>query len=81
MSVKLARICRSNGTQYVCSNGERYCKKGVPVAKAAGDGNHTGINRVHQEENTSIKKESDKNHVRKNITKKLFKLHSQDSIT
>ena len=49
-------------------------KKGVPIAKVAGDDDHTGINRVCQEGNTNIEKESDKNHVHKNITKKLFNL-------
>ena len=49
-------------------------KKGVPIAKVAGDDDHTGINRVCQQGNTKIEKESDKNHVRKNITKKLFNL-------
>ena len=44
--------------------------RGVPIAKVPGDYDHTGINRVHQEGNTSIEKESDKNHVCKNITKK-----------
>ena len=36
-------------------------KKGVPIAKVAGDDDHTGINRVHQEGETNIEKESDKN--------------------
>ena len=49
-------------------------KEGVPIAKVAGDDDHTGINRVHQQGNTKIEKESDKNHVHKNITKKLFNL-------
>ena len=36
-------------------------KKGVPIAKVAGDDDHTGINQVHQGGNISIEKESDKN--------------------
>ena len=32
------------------------------------------INRVHQEGNINIKKESDKSHVHKNVTKKLYGL-------
>ena len=40
-------------------------KKGVPIVKVAGDDDHTGINRVHQQGNTKIQKESDKNHVQK----------------
>ena len=46
-------------------------KRGVTVAKVAGDDDHTGINRVHQAGNTDIEKESEKNYVRKNVTKKL----------
>ena len=49
-------------------------KKGVQIAKVAEDDDHTGINRVHQEGKTSIEKESDKNHVQKNVTKKLYSL-------
>ena len=49
-------------------------KKGVPIAKVAGDDDHTGINRVHQQGNMSIEKESDKNHVHKNVSKKLYAL-------
>ena len=44
-------------------------KKGVPIAKVVGDDDHTGINRVHQEGKTNIEKESDRNHVHKNVTK------------
>ena len=40
-------------------------KKGVPIVKVAGNDDHTGINRVHQQGNTEIEKESDKNHVQK----------------
>ena len=49
-------------------------RKGVPIAKVAGGDYHTGINRVCQQGNTNIEQESDKNHVRKNITKKLYGL-------
>ena len=57
-------------------------KKGVPVTKVAGDDDHTGINRVRQLGNTNIVKESDKNHVHKNVTKKLHSLQkSHKSLT
>ena len=57
-------------------------KKGVPIAKVAGDDDHTGINRVHQEGKTNIEKESDRNHVCKNVTKKLYSLQkSYKSLT
>ena len=49
-------------------------QKGIPVVKVAGDDDHTGINRVHQMGNRNIEKESDKNHVCKNVTKKLYSL-------
>lgn len=52
-------------------------EKNVKVAKVAGDDDHTGINRVRQEGNIEIIKESDKNHVRKNVTKRLYPLAKQ----
>ena len=50
--------------------------KGVEIYKVAGDDYHTGINRIRQG-NINIEKESDKNHVRKNVTKKLYALAKQ----
>ena len=38
-------------------------KRGVPIVKVAADDDHTGINRVRQQGNTKIQKESDKNYV------------------
>ena len=46
--------------------------KGVKIAKVAGDDDNTGMNRVRRDGNIDIIKESDKNHVRKNISKKLY---------
>ena len=57
-------------------------KKGIPIAKVAGDDDYTGINRVCQQGNTEIEKESDKSHVRKNVSKKLYSLQrSHKSLT
>ena len=52
-------------------------EKGVPIKKVAGDDDHTGINRVRMETNLQLEKVSDKNHVRKNATKKLYDLAEQ----
>ena len=51
--------------------------KGIPIAKVAGDDDHTGINQVHKQGNLDIIKESDKNHVRKNVAKKLYALQKE----
>ena len=48
--------------------------KGVKIAKVAGDDDNTGINKIQKDGNVDIIKESDKNHVRKNISKKLYAL-------
>ena len=52
-------------------------EKGVPIKKLAGDDDHTGINRVRAETNLQLEKVSDKNHVRKNVTKKFYELSKQ----
>ena len=51
-------------------------EKGVKISKIAGDDDNTGINRLRKDGNVDIVKESDKNHVQKNITKKLYSLAS-----
>ena len=45
--------------------------QGVNISKVAGDDDNTRINRIRQSSNVDIIKESDKNHVQKNVTKKL----------
>ena len=49
-------------------------RKGVKISKIAGDDDNTRINRLCKEGNVDIIKESDKNHVHKNISKKLYSL-------
>ena len=48
--------------------------KGIKIAKVAGDDDNAGINQLQKYSNMDIIKESDKNHVHKNITKKLYSL-------
>ena len=50
--------------------------QGIKIGKIAGDDDNTGINRIRKEGNVEIVKESDKNHVRKNITKRIYALSS-----
>ena len=50
--------------------------KGVKISKVAGGDDNTGINRLWRDSNTDIIKESDKNHVWKNVTKRLYSLAS-----
>ena len=50
--------------------------QGIKIGKVAGDDDNTGINRIRKEGNVEIVKQSDKNHVRKNITKKIYALSS-----
>ena len=45
---------------------------GVKIAKVAGDDDNTGMNRIRQHGHSDIIKESDKNHVHKNIGKWLY---------
>ena len=46
----------------------------MKIAKVAGDDDNTGMSQVRRDGNIDIIKESDKNHVRKNISKKLYSL-------
>ena len=48
--------------------------QGIKIRKIAGDDDNTGINRIRKEGNVELVKESDKNHVRKNITKEIYAL-------
>ena len=47
-------------------------QKGATVGTIIGDDDSTGISKVRQVLNLNVTKLSDKNHVRKNITKQLF---------
>ena len=52
--------------------------EGTPVEIIEGDGDNTTIARVHKDLNISLKKRYDKNHVVKNIGKRLYALHSKN---
>ena len=52
-------------------------EKWIQIKKVASDDDHTGINRVRAETNLQLEKVSDKNHVRKSVTKKLYELSKQ----
>ncbi|XP_061186114.1 uncharacterized protein LOC133195733 [Saccostrea echinata] len=52
-------------------------KKGIKVEALVGDDDTTTMSRIHREIDPSIKKHSDKNHIKKNISNSLYNLQKK----